>query len=227
MRTSKEESMTALRLEYARSSVHPASKISTLPLRDRLQAWTIDLFPEIKCSVHTRLLACAYLDEYLKRKPDTNSEVYRLVAVCTFALALKFEENFTITSEQVSEVFGEKYSPDNIRALEKYILITLGWALVRPTPAYIIRMLLEATCECDYSRIAEKADAFAIVGTVKYDVACKGEFLIAVAAIVLSFTTLGFTGFLEEWWVEILKYFDISKSEVEAMARFILEEIAN
>ena len=227
MRDSKEESMAALLHEYTQSSLHPTSKISNLPQRDRLQAWTIDLFPEIHCSVHTRLLGCSYLDQYLKCKPDTNPEAHRLLAVSCFALALKFEESFLITPEQIFELFNKKFSVESVKVMERYILLALDWSLARPTAAYIIRLLLEATCECDYSRIAEKADAFAIVGTVNSAVACKGEFLVAVTGIVLSLRTLGFTGFLEEWWIEITKNFEVSKSDVEGIARFIIEEITN
>ena len=226
-RYSKEDCISTLQYEYTRSMRESPSRISNIPKRDKLHSWAIDLLPEIQCSIHTRLLGCSYLDHYLRSKPDTNPEAYCLLAVVSFSFALKFEESFIITPQQISEMFDKKYSPEDVKTLELYFLLTLDWNLAKSTSPYIARLLLDATCDGNCEKIAEKADRFCIMGEINSVVAKNGEFLVAVAAVSLALKSLGFLTFLEEWWVEVQKYVDISRVENDKIARCILGLFSN
>ena len=223
---SSEYPLLALLSEYKKTLSAPSMLIPSLGERDKLQAWTLDLFPEIKCSLHTRTLSCLYLDAFLIAKPDTNPTVYHLLAMTIFTIALKFEENTIISPQEISLWFDKAFSEDAIRTLELYILKTLNWKLLRITPAYIGRLLLEVTCDSnDYSKIMQKVEVFSLIGLLNSHIARKGEFLLAAAAVSLALSTMGFGAFLEEWWTEITKYVNISRQQVRDIEICILEII--
>ena len=185
------------------------------------------MFPEIKFSLHTRTLSCIYLDTFLIAKPDTRPSVYRLLAVTTLCLAIRYEENIVITPQQISKFFDNKFSVDTIKTLELYILKTLNWNLVRITPSYIIRLLLESTCDGnDYSKIIQKAEVLAMVGMLNTPIAKSGEFLLSTAAVSLALELMGFSVFLEEWWAEITTIVNISRADVQNIEQRIFEIIS-
>ena len=111
-------SASTLSYEY-QSTISLAPKpIPTLIYRDSLQSWLLDLFPELNCQIHTKMLACSYLDSYMLERQDMDLEFFKLVAVLCLYIALKFEERTIITYEQIDEFFESKFNIELIQLLE-------------------------------------------------------------------------------------------------------------
>ncbi|OMJ89880.1 hypothetical protein SteCoe_7867 [Stentor coeruleus] len=195
--------------------------------REKLHGWVIDLFPNLKCSVQTRILGCYYLDEFLLKKPEINPQVHQLAAVICLGIALKFEENITLAPKNISELFNNRYSEENVTTVELYILNALNWRLAQITPSDVIRSLIFATCEKgDLTKIIEKAELFALVGILSNKTAKYREEFLAIACISLALKTLGFLLFLEEWWISVSKALDISRQDIEIIEKTIINLVS-
>lgn len=220
------DALPALKREYDNHSLSSAKAIPQLPFRDALQGWLLDALPESNCSLHTRMLANCYLDTFLNEKPETNMAVCHLVALLCLSTAMKVEQNCVFSLEYISEFFEHKFNTETICMLEIYILKTLNWRVIIPTPASIIRLIIGVFFEeNDHTSLVEKADLMGIVGLIHSDIACSGEFLISIASVSLSLRLLGFTSFLEEWWIELVKNFDVSRVEVELLESKIMGKL--
>ncbi|OMJ69196.1 hypothetical protein SteCoe_33135 [Stentor coeruleus] len=195
--------------------------------REKLHSWVIDLFPDLKCSVQTRILGCYYLDEFLLKKPEINPQVYQLATVICLGIALKFEESIILTPKNISELFNNRYSEENVTTVELYILKALNWRLAQITPSDVIRSLIFATCEKgDLTKIIEKAELFALVGILSNKTAKYREGFLAVACTSLALKTLGFVSFLEEWWLSVSKTLEISRQDVEMIEKKIINLVS-
>lgn len=197
-----------------------------LPLTNDLEKihnWLFNLFPNINCSLQTRILSCYYLDEFLIKKPEINNNIYKLAAVVCLRIALKYEENIILAPEDINRLSENRYSENLVNTIEMYILATLDWKLALKTPLDFIRMIIAATCKKrDMMKVIEKAEVFVREGLLCNNTLSYSEFYLAVASISLALRTLGYKVFLEEWWGRISATLNTSQQDVEVIEKNII-----
>ncbi|KAJ1553759.1 G2/mitotic-specific cyclin [Nowakowskiella sp. JEL0078] len=119
--------------------------------RTELVDWIISLQISLGALNETLFLAINILDRFLSVKMVVKEKL-KLVGLCSFIIAAKYEETSTATLREYSLLTKCEFKEHDIMIAERFILHQLGFSITYPGPLNFIRRITEADIDEDYKR---------------------------------------------------------------------------
>ena len=194
--------------------------------RENLITRVVSKTSELNLSLSTGLLACAYLDKFLSKKPLMSRDHLDLVCILSLSIAAKYKESGILNLESIKMMLKNQYTLDAIVTTERYILSNLDWQLGLLTPCDLIQSLLNHTFEASISAgFIDMTFKFAAVCYADADIALLGCYYTAVSSILLTLDRLGFNRVKEEWLVLVQSNFVLDKDKVSMIMDQVMKKL--
>ena len=113
-------------------------------IRIKMIDWMIDIFSSYKSSPKTFFLSVNIMDLFfLKTKRTIQINDIHIIGLCSIFIASKMEDLFPLRLEQIKKILGKnKFSYENIKYVEKEILFTIKFDIVKFTIYDFVNSLL-------------------------------------------------------------------------------------
>ena len=113
-------------------------------IRIKMIDWMIDVFSSYKSSPKTFFLSVNIMDLFfLKTKRTIQINDIHIIGLCSIFIASKMEDLFPLRLEQIKKILGKnKFSYENIKYVEKEILFTIKFDIVKFTIYDFVNSLL-------------------------------------------------------------------------------------
>src|ERR1700761_3322710 len=112
-------------------------------MRGILVDFLIRVHERFKGNQESLFLACNIMDRFMSKRPVDLTR-YQLVGSAALFVALKVEEQFAPSGQQMAYVCGAAFTEEELFTAERYILKAIDWNLSYPNPLNFLRRISKA-----------------------------------------------------------------------------------
>mmetsp|Transcript_14730 Transcript_14730/g.21459 ORF Transcript_14730/g.21459 Transcript_14730/m.21459 type:complete len:262 (-) Transcript_14730:69-854(-) len=197
----------------------------TPDMRNKAVSYIMKVGEQEGIEIEAAQTAVIILDRFLE-KVGTKPTVLRLVSIVSLLIAQKFQGPMKITVNQVFTLTGGRYSVNDIKLIELFVLQKLNWKLNTPTVGELARLLLEITgLNYDFSKIIERANAFGMVCYADYNLSQFLQVEISIASLVCALEQLGQLNFRNQWLRMLRSKLNLGLEGADVCKRSLVEKL--
>jgi len=190
----------------------------TSEMRKVIIDWLVEVHYHCELINDTLYLTINILDRYLSKVIVPKGK-FQLVAITSMFIACKFEENYPPTASDFIFVCENAYSEDELFDMERYILATIEFKLLIPTPLFFLRRFTKAA-NFDY-RGHSLCKYIMELSFLELDILKYIPSLIAASSLLLARKMLK----IEPLWTKKLEQYTYYKEEELKECSFELNKI--